>query len=293
MKHRNITFINYADKRFASQQKISRNAARFLGGIRNINSYSRDDIDFDFYQKNKMILDLERGGGYWLWKPYFINRALEEIKFGDYLIYSDSGSVMLKSPQNMISDMLEIGQDFAGFELPLIERQWTKENVFNYFECNKSEFKDSNQILSGFHVIKKSKKSLNFYKEFLHYCSMPELLLDDNDMAKPLMDPDFISHRHDQSIFSILYKINGYTPMKDPSQFGEWPTGYAGLAVRSYEPRQLHRLNNGRFFKTNERQQNYKEIFYLSRRRNPFYAFLRYKMAALLYRLGVYKGIVR
>ena len=44
-----------------------------------------------FYSENKAILDLARGAGYWLWKPFIISETLKEMEEGDCLIYSDSG----------------------------------------------------------------------------------------------------------------------------------------------------------------------------------------------------------
>jgi len=266
MKENSIHYINYADHAFAAQQRLACRFARRAHSFRSITAYSSHDIDSYFKRKHAQILDKKRGGGFWLWKPYIITKKLREIEYGDYLLYSDSGAVLLKDPTEIISDMELIEQDFAGFELPLIERQWTKPSLFVKLDCESPKYSESNQILSSFHVIRKTKFSSDFYENFLDLCQKPDLLLDDAPNQLIASDYGFIDHRHDQSIFSLLYKSIGYKPMKDPSQMGAWPTGYAGIAIKSIEPGRLYKLENGRMFRTYIYNQSYEEIFYHSRK---------------------------
>ena len=62
--------LNYADKNFKSQQRYSSFFAKFLGRADFVFSYEKSDIDINFYSKHKKILDQNKGGGWWLWKPY-------------------------------------------------------------------------------------------------------------------------------------------------------------------------------------------------------------------------------
>ena len=62
---------------------------------------------------------MKRGGGYWIWKPYFILKTLKEkIKYNDYLIYSDSGSVYINSAYYLLSVMIRDKIDIMSFHLP-------------------------------------------------------------------------------------------------------------------------------------------------------------------------------
>ena len=66
-------------------------------GIDHIMMYKRRDIDPEFYQKNKHILDLPAGDGLWLWKPYFILKTMDIAPEGSLIIYADS-PVIFKNP---------------------------------------------------------------------------------------------------------------------------------------------------------------------------------------------------
>lgn len=286
-----INYVNYSDHNFSTQQNYAAISAITFGKVKSLTLYGPPDIDFTFRVSNKRILDENRGAGLWLWKPYFIFRKLKELKNNEYLLYSDSGAVLLK-PVTLLLEELELtGQDLAAFELPLIEKQWTKQVLLDNLNCNSPKFADSNQRLSSFHFIKKTSWSMDFYKEYLDHCCVWENISD--DYCGVVNSVNFIDHRHDQSIFSLLTKIAGLKSMKDPSQLGEHPTGYAGQEIENLELGKLYTLPNGRLFRANNFPQKYSKIFFHSRQRNPLYSYTRYNFARLLKHLKIYRGIIR
>jgi hypothetical protein len=115
-------------------------------------------------------------------------------------------------------------EDIMLFELPFIERQWTKGISFQIMQCNSDEYRDSNQILASFILIRRTNKSELFFTEYLRYCEDARLITDEASSISE--DPSFLDHRHDQSILSLLAKKNGIEPHRDPSQFGVSPKIY-------------------------------------------------------------------
>ena len=55
-------------------------------------NYSQKDLSCQFVDKYKDILNMSRGGGYWLWKVDIIGQILKKINDNDILLYMDSGS---------------------------------------------------------------------------------------------------------------------------------------------------------------------------------------------------------
>jgi hypothetical protein len=53
--------------------------------------FGADDLDDEFKLNFKDILREQRGGGYWIWKPYIIKKHLDKINDNDILIYMDAG----------------------------------------------------------------------------------------------------------------------------------------------------------------------------------------------------------
>lgn len=273
-------YINFANKDFLFNQRFASFMARFFGGFDRIIEYAVEDIDVEFHEQNKRVLIQKKGAGYWLWKPYIIGKTLAIMNDGDYLFYCDSGAFMLKSIDFLIEEMERVGQDVVGFELPLIERQWTKVEVFNALKLNQQKFVDTNMIQASFQLIKKSDESVEFYRKLLEFSKVPELIMDAPLNIKEQY-VDFIEHRHDQSIFSLLYKKHAYIPFKDPSQFGRFPELY-GDKNKKEEFDKLYLLDDGRLFrKSRHGGFKYSDVVFLSRRGNPIFKFLKYKWSLL------------
>ena len=67
--------------------------------------FSKKNIDDEFYEKNKNILDQRRGAGYWLWKPYFILKTLNLINDGDIVFYVDAGNIFINDPSDIFKEI--------------------------------------------------------------------------------------------------------------------------------------------------------------------------------------------
>lgn len=230
-----IVLINYSNEKYTRAQKKNTSSALKIGGFKKVISFSHTDIDTDFMFKNKAILNQNKGGGYWLWKPYFIKKALLEIKEDEFLFYCDSGSVFLKSIDELVSSF-DIRNDIMVFELQSIEKNWTKRDCFQLLACDLENYYETKQRLATFSLWKKTPFSMNLVEEWLTYAQDERNLTDiENEMGLPNYD-GFKEHRHDQSIFSLLtkkYKIKAY---RDPSQFGN---NYKDLYPESKYPQLL------------------------------------------------------
>ncbi len=213
-------FINYADTRFYNAQKVACEAA-MVHCFDEVIPYSRINIDDTFLENNRTILDQPRGAGYWLWKPYFILRTLNTMKFGDYLCYADSGTVFIDNVNHLISTLESSGQDIMPFDLHMmIERTWTKRDVFLYNDVDVPEITDTNICDASVQLVKKTEFSIRFYEEYLRQSCIEHLITDSpNILGKPNY-PEFIDHRHDQSIFSVNVKKNKLITFRTASQYG-------------------------------------------------------------------------
>ena len=88
----NITVINYANHKYTRGQRKNSRTALSVAGAKEVISFGPPDIDKEFRAMNDHILKQSRGNGYWLWKPYFIFKTLNELEENALLFYSDSGA---------------------------------------------------------------------------------------------------------------------------------------------------------------------------------------------------------
>jgi hypothetical protein len=212
------THINYANGRYLEAQKYCSHSAKLIG-FDNIISYGVGDIDHEFYNKNRKILESPRGVGYWLWKPYFINKTLQDLNDGDLLVYSDSGSYYISSVEPLIEKIKNEDSGVLSFSLTEIEKDYTKRDTFILMDLDENEYAVTPQREATFIWLIKNDFTVSLVKEYLHY-AQNENIISDLPNIHGQNHTGFIDHRHDQSIWSLLCKKYRIPPHRLISQWG-------------------------------------------------------------------------
>lgn len=217
-----IVAINYANEPYRNAQIANTSSAYKNGKVDKVIEFSPNDIDFEFKSKYSNILNESRGAGLWLWKPYFCLKALEMMKEGDYIIYSDSGAIYLNDVRYFIKAMKKRNSDILCFDLGSghKERCYTQPKTFEILNCTDDWYKESNQRLATFICFKKSSTSVSFIKRWLSYACDIDAIKAGNYEDIVQFDPEFIKHLEDQSIFSLITKKDELCPARNPSQWG-------------------------------------------------------------------------
>jgi hypothetical protein len=216
--------VNFATPNFLKAQQFNSKTGVQVGSFDEVFCTNPELFDAQFKLNHKTILEQSRGGGYWLWKPYFILNALSKLSDGDLLMYSDSASHFIHSAAPLLELPKRFGQDVIPFELELFESAWTKRDTFVYMDLDQEGFEKTRQFLASFIVIQKSVFSVHFIEEYLHYCTNINILTDLDNICGLPNYPDFVCHRHDQSVFSLLCKKYCLQGFRDPSQWGNGRT---------------------------------------------------------------------
>jgi len=212
--------VNYANSRYGQAQKFNTQSALEIGKADCVLEYGPESIDAAFFEKNRTILQHEKGGGYWLWKPYIILDALKKSQPGDELIYVDSGCCFIKKI-DYLTDLLETtGQDIVPFEVQHLEGEWSKRDAFVLMGLDGCGFEKTRQRLSGFIVIKNTQFSQNFFSEFLLLAQDIRIVSDYPNVCGKMNFSGFQCNRHDQTVFSLLSKKYKLEACRDPSQWG-------------------------------------------------------------------------
>lgn len=209
-----IHFISYGDEKFKNSRERICKETENTGWFSSITCYTNNDYDLDFYNQNKEILDNKIGGGFWIWKPYFIKKHLDKINDYDYLVYLDSGCTINKNGYNRFKDYLNIVKNhntgIIGFQynnLYFQEKKWNIQELFDYFNVKDNiDIINSFQILGGVQIICKKPKSIEIVNKWYNVIKDNILLFTDN-YNKKQTDPYFKDHRHDQSIQSVIKKL--------------------------------------------------------------------------------------
>lgn len=215
-----ITVVTYSTENYEKARKYSVKMAYKKGKADKVFEYSEECLSEGFKIKNRKTISCSRGAGYWVWKPYVVNKALGELEMGDYLFYCDSGAFLTKELYILVEFMEKEKTDILFFELPFIEKDWTKRDIFIDLDCDSEEYTHTKQRCATYFLLKKTVDVEKFIKEWLEYAQKYELISDeDNIIYKQPNYEGFRDNRHDQSILSVLSKKHSYKAYEDISQF--------------------------------------------------------------------------
>jgi hypothetical protein len=212
--------ITFADPAYEYRRYETNNKVNFFDAVK---GYTPDDISQEFKEANSDIWNQTRGYGYWMWKPYIILDYLNNYaKENDVVVYCDAGDFFWK-------DVLDQFCDDVSDEKPITaikSRHWTqaeytKMDCMVMMGCEGEKYLTS-QIYASLIAIKNNSISRKFIEEWLEYCKDINILTDAPNISGKENFPEFIDHRHDQSIFTNL--MNKY---EMPTRVqGDYDPGY-------------------------------------------------------------------
>ncbi len=157
-------------------------------------------LSSDFIAKNKTIMAKKRGAGYWLWKPYVILDTLKNATEGDLVIYIDSG-IIIKKPLDLLINQLG---DFhmMAFYTSFKNLLYIKNDLFTQMGMDSNYAKQHLHYDAAILVMRNVKQTREFVEKWLKWCEDEHALTD--TPSKSNESPEFIDHRHDQAIMSLL-----------------------------------------------------------------------------------------
>ena len=216
-----IYLVSYGDAKYALQRNFFKETALASCFFDEVSVFSPEDIEQTFKDRFENILTQRRGGGYWIWKPYLIKQVLESLDNDDILIYCDAGCMINSNGGKRFKEYIELLKHSEtgclSFELPHKEIEYTKKKVLDYFGASETII-HSNQLVGGVLFLRKCAHTIMLVnKWYATLCENPSLFTDDKD--ENIQHKEFIDHRHDQSIFSILRKIYKSEVMPDETYF--------------------------------------------------------------------------
>lgn len=211
--------VNFSDENFKqSRLRLNDSARKF--GIDRIFSYDEHFLrQTSFYKENRSVFQYSKGFGYWVWKPYLIQKVLLETHENDTIIYSDAGIEIIAdlSPLFQICNRKDILL-FANGNLK--NRHWTKRDSFILMEADSEKYRNGNQVDAAFCMFKNTPEIKQFVADWVEYCLDIRIVGDQPNVMGKLNFWGFHCHRHDQSVLSLLALKNKIELFRQPTQFG-------------------------------------------------------------------------
>lgn len=189
--------------------------------------YSPSDIDHGYYDYYKHILNQPRGAGYWLWKPYIIEKELSSMKDGDFLIYTDAGVEII----NDLSILTKLNKDILLFRNMYIHEQWCKmDAMYNITGWRSMPIKQCQASAMVFRACEASRK---FVLQWLAWCEVSNYI--DDSPSIMANHPEFKEHRHDQAVLTCIAHKHNIKTWWWPAQYNNGAFVYDdGMNDRPY-----------------------------------------------------------
>ena len=248
LNNKKIHMISYGNEKFKNSKKRIFNEGINSKFFYSIEVLGPENLDIEFKSKFNNILTLERGGGYWLWKLNIIEQKLKKINDNDYLIYIDSGCTINEKGINRLNDYINLLENsefgIISFQLTHLEKIWTIKEFFNYFNINNdSNILNSGQYMATILIMKKNnhlRKILDTWSKLMH--DNPLLITDYYNYNN--QEEYFKDNRHDQSVLSIIRKIEGSIILDDETYFGNFIQSYINHPNALKYPFRATRITN-------------------------------------------------
>lgn len=210
-------FISYGNQPFRDTLKRLKKESKSLGIFDKVITYSEKDLSQEVL--SSPLMQYARGGGYWVWKPYVILKTMQRYP-NALIVYTDAGCSLNKNVEewnkwfelmqsnDMLVQAYQPGADYGwqsifGTSSTAIAT-WTKKQTLDYFDeqIGNKTWHNFNKIWGGYLIV--YNKTV-FVQDWLDtMLSHPALVIDPTEEEKADQYPDFVQHRHDQSVLTAL-----------------------------------------------------------------------------------------
>jgi hypothetical protein len=179
--------------------------------------WDKDDLTVEIV---KYADNYEHGYGYFIWKPYLLNKEIKKLSNGDILFYVDGRTGLTKNKKyklrNKFFKISWVNKFLKDSEKDILvwqmdhnpERSWTTGDVMNIFDVSlDSDYATTGQYSATFFALRVNKNTIDFLNNW--YQNMNKYIdFSRDDPSSKLNHKTFEQNRYDQSFFSMTLKLN-------------------------------------------------------------------------------------
>jgi hypothetical protein len=144
---------------------------------------------------SKLYLLYNKGVGAWFWKPLIISDSMKRYN-KKIILYLDADCVVTKDPNAVILNLCPDNESLYLFQQKLLIKDWTSKRCRSLMDISDEEILNSRMKTAGVIVARSTTANVVNLKLWSACMRDPRKLIDEIFDGK--------SHRHDQSILSLL-----------------------------------------------------------------------------------------
>lgn len=193
-----------AGKRLENQAKQS----GWFSSIRRWNARRLQEEIPAFAEDNPNLNPNEtRGYGYWLWRPYILQKELSLLASGDSLIFLDAGCQLNLTPgsEKRFNEYIQLARTNGNLVMQIDELlwRWCKPDLLSHF----TDFGDTGSLPllePGVLILTNSPANRDLTSEWIYWGRKNDFHYIDDSPSRLPTPPGFVEHRHDQAILTCL-----------------------------------------------------------------------------------------
>ena len=205
--------VTFASPRFRLRQLLLGWSALANGFVDTVTHWTPEMLKAAGYEiKCPKIKLNERGSGFYSWKPFIIERKLQEVPEGDIVFYCDVGRLF---PYKLLSGSLRVFLDWMqdkrqavmpGVYIPWHGPMsvWTKRDAFVAMSMDEAFYHTAIPIQASFSIWINNSESRDIASEWMTLSGNRQMISDDSSQSSLPELPDFHEHRWDQSLLSLV-----------------------------------------------------------------------------------------
>jgi hypothetical protein len=208
-----IHLVTFASPRFRHRQLFLSWSALVNGVANSVTHWVPKKLLVAGFENRCPTIKLnERGSGFYAWKPFIIQKKLEEVPEGDIVFYCDVGRTF---PYKLLSGSLQVFLDWMktynqtvmpGIKIPWggPMSMWTKRDAFVSMSMDTPSIHATAPIQASFSIWVSGLDSKEIIADWMNVCAQRQLISDDPSvMGLPELS-GYKEHRHDQSLLSLV-----------------------------------------------------------------------------------------
>lgn len=177
-------------------------------------SETSPDQDFqDFLKEHeKFIFRSRKGYGYWIWKPFLINKVLNSTPKNSIILYIDAGCQVNFSTKKSVAkfnEYISLAEKYGcvAFQTNHQELKFCKMDTYEKITGLRTSYQDYDfQYLGGICFLKNTDLNQALTKLWLNTCVETKYKYVNDSDSRRKNEKIFQEHRHDQSILSLYLK---------------------------------------------------------------------------------------
>ena len=208
-----IKVVSFGSPQYQDALLLLKHTALDDGLVDEVTTYTAEDLN-SFFDQNPDFSTASRGWGYWSWKAHIIAKELKRFRRDDDVLIWCDAAMTFERPVDLYAHLARDDPHGAClFALPPAGThrvsEWTKPSVKTIMGATDEEWA-APMVNAALQVY--TKRALPLVEEYATWSVRRDVMQD---------EPEYLKHRHDQSVLSILAAKWGLKLYQDATQFGD------------------------------------------------------------------------